>query len=176
MRTAIVLSISLLLVLAVVIPDGLSSAGAENELEAEAARDAEEEAEREAKEEDELDIEDVEQFDRNIKIDFKMAPAEDHNQGTFVVTATPAFATSTFYKGAEGSIDFEVSGQVLPRDDGRLFLRYEATATAQGGHGEAEFYVYAGVLLKPGKELKTSRMGDRTLIVSASYLEEEKKE
>jgi hypothetical protein len=170
-KRLILLSVGLLLVLAVVLPGGLTvSRGAAAEEEAETEEGVELEDD-----EDEEEDEEVEQFDRNVRLDFKMVPSDEKDRGAFIIAASPEFEMNVLYRSKQGSIGFNVSGEVLPREDGRIFVRYEAAVAMKGDEGEAEYVAYSSVLLVPGKKLQASRMGDKTLVITASYLDEGKK-
>lgn len=108
---------------------------------------------------------------RNIRLDFKAVPLEEGDNGIYIITASPEYETSIRLEGDDGKIDFEVSGEVKPLDDGSIFVLYEAHTILKDKEGEAEFSVSSGVILKPGQELGVSRMGDKTLMIRVSYVD-----
>lgn len=126
-------------------------------------------------EDEEEEIEEIETFDRNVRLDFKMVPLEANDKGSFVVTAVPEYETAVSFKGEEGAMEFQVEGEIDLRDDGRIFVFYDAHLVWEGGEGEAEFHASSGVLLRSGRELEASRFGEKTLVIKASYIDEELK-
>ena len=110
-------------------------------------------------------------FDRNIRLDFKSTPLEEGDAGIFIMTATPEFRTQIRMEGNDGEIVFEVFGEIELLDDGNFFVRFEAFTRVGHEGGEAEFNVETGVVLTAGKELGVSRLGDKVLTITASYVD-----
>ena len=110
-------------------------------------------------------------LERNIKIEFKAVPLEKGDKGTYIVTAFPEFETGIRLEGPDGKIHFVVSGEVNLLEDGKIFVRFEAHTILREKKGEAEFNVRSGVILNPGEELGVSRMGDKTFMIRASYVD-----
>lgn len=108
---------------------------------------------------------------KNIRLDFKAVPLEEGDKGIYIITASPEYETGIRLKGDNGKIVFEVSGKVNLLDDGSIFVRYDAHTILKDKKGEAEFSVSSGVILKPGQELGVSRMGDKTLMIRASFVD-----
>lgn len=108
---------------------------------------------------------------RNVRLDFKAVPLEEGDSGVYIITAAREYSTAVRLQGEEGELEFEVSGEVELLDDGRIFVRLQARALLNGDGEEAEFNVFSGVILKPGQELGVSRMGDKTLMIRASYVD-----
>jgi len=107
---------------------------------------------------------------KNVRLDFKRVPLEEEDQGTFIITASPAFNTLTRFRGDFGEAEFEVSGKLKLLDDGRILLAYEAYTSFDGHEEEgAEFHVASTVILQSNKELQVARMGDKILVIRASF-------
>lgn len=110
-------------------------------------------------------------LERNIRLDFKMVPLEEDDRGVFLVTASSWYQTSTRFEGEGLQIEFEVSGHVRVVDGGRFFVTYEGHVEFSGEEQEAVFHVDSSALLRPGQELEVASMGEKTLVVCASYVE-----
>ena len=108
---------------------------------------------------------------KNVRIEFKRMPRDENDQGVFIITASPAFATVTSMNGANGDVEFQVSGRVELRDGGGILVTYEASMAFNGNGQGAKFRAASSVLLQPGQELGVSRMGDKTLVIRASYVD-----
>ena len=130
------------------------------------ATDASEEGEHHAKAPEHLD-----RLDRNVRLDFQSVPLEEGDEGMYIVTASPEYETSVRVEGPDGRIAFKVGGQVRLLDDGGIFLRYETHAHLAGKGQEVEGHVRSSVILKGGQELPVSRVGDKTLMIRASYVD-----
>ena len=115
--------------------------------------------------------EELEVLGRNIRLDFKAVPLEPGDNGIYIITASPEYETSIRLEGVDGKIFFEVSGEVRLLDDGRIFVRYEANTIINSNDQETEFGFRSSVILKPGQELGVSRMGDKTFMIRASYVD-----
>jgi hypothetical protein len=113
--------------------------------------------------------EEREVFDRNIRLDFRSVPQDEGDPGIFILTATPEFVTHVRAEGDGGEIVFEVFGEIELMDDGKFFVQFECHTFMHHKEGEAEFNVETGVILTPGKEVGVSRLGDKTLMIKASY-------
>lgn len=105
---------------------------------------------------------------KNIRLDFKMMPLEDDDNGVFIITAGPGYRTSTHWDGEGNDIRFEVSGTITIRDDGKLVVKYDAHLLFHTGEGRAEFRTSSTVLLEAGKELTVAQMGEKTLMICAT--------
>ena len=116
----------------------------------------------------------VEQLERNVRLEFKLVPLDEGDQASYVLAASPNFRTLTRYQNEEFEVLFEVSGRIDLVDDDRIFLAYEAHVEFDGDDEEAEMIVSSSVLLKPGKATAAARMGEKTLMVTASYVADEK--
>ena len=114
-------------------------------------------------------------LDRNVRLDFEMVPADADNQSLFVVTALSRFKVSVAFKGPEGGMELEASGEIVLRDDGRIFVVHETTVTFEGEQSRGHFQVSSGVILRPGEELEVSRMGEKMLVIRAAYVDGEEK-
>jgi len=130
-----------------------------------------EEHDDEREEREEIEERDIEILERTVRLDFKAVPLEDGDEGVYIVTASSQYATAIRLGGDDGALEFEVSGEVRLLDDGRIFVRYEAHTFFEGEDGEAEFHVASGVVLKSGQELAVSRLGDKTLMIGATFVE-----
>ena len=110
-------------------------------------------------------------LEKNIRLEFKAVPLGEGDKGTYIITAFPDYQTGIRLQGEDGTIDFAVSGQVKVLEDGRIFVRYDARTLVTNKKGSANFIARSGVVLRPGEELGVSRMGDKTLMIRASYVE-----
>ena len=108
---------------------------------------------------------------KNIRLDFRRMPHDEKDQGVFIVTASPSFKTITSINGGNGEVEFQVSGRVELRDGGGILVTYEASMAFNGNGQGAKFRAASSVLLQPGQELGVSRMGDKTLVIRASYVD-----
>ncbi len=133
-------------------------------------KDEDAEVEEEFEEEDD---EEIEVFDRNVRLDFKIVPLEGNDRGMFVVTAVPEYETGVSFRGKGHEVKAEIEGEIALRDDGRIFVFYDAHMAWEGNGGQANFHASSGVLLRPGRELEVSRFGEKTLVIKASYADEE---
>jgi hypothetical protein len=111
-------------------------------------------------------------LERNIRLDFKAVPLEKGDKGTYIITASSEYEISIRLEGEDGKIYFHVSGEVKPLKDERIFVLYTAHTILNDKNGEAEFIVSSGVILKPGQEIGVSKIGDKTLMIRASYVDE----
>jgi len=60
----------------------------------------------------------------------------------------------------------------MPLDDkDNIFVIYEAHTIVEGKDGEAMFHLESGVLVKIGKEISLGKLGDKTLVLKATYLD-----
>ena len=110
-------------------------------------------------------------LDRNIRLDFQMVPADADNQSLFVVTALSRFKVNVAFKGPDGEMELGASGEIVLRDDGRIFVVHETTVTFEGDQSHGHFRVSSGVILRPGEDLEVSRMGEKMLIIRATYVD-----
>ncbi len=122
------------------------------------------------------DDDDFETFGRNVRLDFKIIPLEGNDRGMFVITAVPEYRTSVAFSGEGHEAEVEIEGEIDLRDDGRIFVFYDAELTWEGNDGRAHFQASSGVLLHPGKALEVSRFGEKTLVIKASYIDEPPRE
>ena len=118
----------------------------------------------------------IEVLDRNVRLDFKLVPEEEDDDPFFIVTAIAGFEMSARFEGEEGRAEFSIGGSVDFVEEDRLLVILEAELAFAGEEGEAEFGVVCGVLLVPGEEREVASMGDRTLVVRASFADVEKEE
>jgi hypothetical protein len=114
----------------------------------------------------------IEILERNVRLEFKTVPLEKGDQGVFIITASPEYEIGIRLEGDDGEFSFEASGEIELLDDGRIFVFYEAHTAMRGDDGELEFKTRAGVILKPGKQLGVSKIGNKTLMITATYVAE----
>ncbi len=115
--------------------------------------------------------EEIEILARNIRLDFKMVPLEADDKGVFLVTASSWYQTSVRFEREGTEIEFGVSGHVRIVEDDRLFITYEGHVEFSGQEEKAEFHVDSSALLQPGEECQVASMGDKTLVIRASYVD-----
>jgi hypothetical protein len=128
--------------------------------------------ERERMEMEESESEEIDIFDKNIRLDFQAVPLDKDNKGMFIVTATSHFQSSVRLAGDGSSVIFNVSGDVIPlADSNKIFVSYEVHTIVEGKDGEAMFRLESGVLLSIGKEIALGTLGDKTLMLKASYVD-----
>ncbi len=112
---------------------------------------------------------DVEVLDRNIRLDFRLVPEEENDKPAFIVTAVSTYETSARFKNEDKRVMLSVSGGVEKWEGNKILVLLNVELAFSGDEQEAEFYVSSGVLLEPGEECEVARMGERTLVVRASY-------
>jgi len=112
-------------------------------------------------------------LDRNVKLEFEMTPADADNQNICIVTALSRFKTRVEFKGPEGEMEFEASGEVVLRDDGRILVIHETSVTFEGDQSRGHFHASSGILLKPGQRQVVSRMGEKALVIGVAYVDDE---
>lgn len=112
-------------------------------------------------------------LDKNVRLDFEMVPADAADQSMFVVTALSRFKVSVEFKGPAGGMEFEARGDIVLRDDGRIAVVCETTVTFEGDQSRGHCHVSCGVILRSGEHLEVSRMGDKVLVIRASYVDQE---
>ena len=130
-------------------------------------------AEPEHDEDHEDRAQELEQLERNVRLEFKLVPLDEGDQGVVVVVASPDFRTLTRYHNDEYEVLFVASGRLDLVDDEHIFLAYEAHVEFEGDGEEAEFVVTSSILLTPGKSTPAARMGDKTLMITAVYADDE---
>lgn len=108
---------------------------------------------------------------RNVKLDFKLLPLGENDHGTYVVTASPAFATNVRYKRPESTIELQTSGNIQLLDDGRVFVTYQMHLVFEGDAAEATYGVSSSVVLKSGQEQEVANIGEKTLVIRATLLD-----
>jgi len=114
---------------------------------------------------------DIEILERNIRLDFRIAPGKKGDEGIFIVTASSWYETEIRFTGKGSLVTFALSGHVRMLEDGRLFVTYGGHLEFDGKDGKAAFSVDSSALLKPGQEMDIASMGDKKLAVRASYVE-----
>ena len=114
-------------------------------------------------------------LDRNVRLDFEMVPADAENQSLFVVTALSRFKVGVEFKGPEGAMEIGASGEIVLRDDGRIFVSHQTVVTFEGEQSRGHFQVSSGVIVRPGEHLEVSRMGEKVLVIRATYVDGEEK-
>jgi len=108
---------------------------------------------------------------RNVRLDFQALPRDEGDNGIYLITATSDYVTSIQLEGDDNDITFKVSGQVQILDDGKIYVGFEAYTQLTGDEGKAEFYTKSGVILESGQALGVSRIGEKTLMITATYVE-----
>ena len=161
MKRILVMVVGLLVVVSLVIAQEEPGEDFEDE-------DAEVEEEFEIDDEREFEV-----FDRNVRLDFKIVPLEGNDRGMFVITAVPEYETGVSFRGEGHEVEVEIEGEIDLRDDGRIFVFYDAHMAWEGNNSQANFRASSGVLLRSGRELEVTRFGEKTLVIMASYVDEE---
>jgi hypothetical protein len=112
----------------------------------------------------------VEFLGRNVRLDFRMVPEEPDDEPLFIITAVSEFEAGASFENDGGSFSFHIDGQIEVAEDGLLLVVYEAELNMDSMEGGGKTRARSGVLLKPGQELGVARIGDKTLMIKASYL------
>lgn len=112
----------------------------------------------------------VEMFDKNLRLDVRLLPLEEGDEGIFLTTAASWYHTSVRYEGKEGAIEFQIGGHIELLEDGRVFLAYESHVLMAGEGEEAEFNVESSVLLTLGKPSEVARLGEKTLVITVTQV------
>lgn len=115
-------------------------------------------------------VDGIEFLGRNVRLDFRMVPQGPDDDPFFIVTAVSQFKARASFETDEGSFSFHVEGQVDVTEEGLLLVVYEAELSMNGIEGGGETQAASGVLLKPGRELGVAQIGERTLMIKATYL------
>jgi hypothetical protein len=113
----------------------------------------------------------IERLERNVRLDFAVVPLEEGDQGVFLVTASSRYETGVQFKGKDGRVVFEATGTVKILEDDQVFVTVRAHLFFRGGEGEGNFQIDSSAILKPGKSMEIARMGEKTLVVKASYVD-----
>ena len=101
----------------------------------------------------------------NVKVTFKLIPADQGDQEMFVVSSG-AYSSRRSFENGDTTHWMEVSGDLGPQQDGRLLLRLTVSAHYEGEENSAEFQTSSTLLLAPGKEVEVAKFGEKTLVVS----------
>lgn len=115
-------------------------------------------------------------LEKNVRLDIWLIPLEDGDEGTFVITATPDFATWVEFSSEAISISFKISGAITIMGDGRFLVEYETTTTFDSPQGDGGFGTQSSALLEADQELSVSHIGEKTLVLRASFKLDEDKE
>ena len=129
-------------------------------------REHREDRERHGEEEHE---EELEILARNVRLEFLVVPLEEGDRGSHIVTATPWYTTHTKIIGEEMILNFHAAGHVRIIEDNELFVTFEVEVEYEAPGTSAEFHVDSSARLIAGKELEIATMGDKTLVIRASY-------
>jgi hypothetical protein len=108
-------------------------------------------------------------LDRNIRLEFKLLPLEEHDRGVYVITASPWYATRVEFSGEEMEVAFAATGRIETIADDEFFLSYEVSVRFAGDEEEAEFHVESSARLKVGQAVDAASMGEKTLVIRATY-------
>ena len=111
-------------------------------------------------------------LDRNIKLVFQAIPLDPGDTELFIITASPHYEVDVRLEGDDGELFFGVSGEIELTDDGKIFVTYEAHMALSGDDGKAEFNSGGGAILKPGKPFGVAKIGEKTLVITASYVKD----
>ena len=120
---------------------------------------------------EERDEERREVFDCNIRIDFKVVPQKEDDEGVYLITATPWYLTFVEYEGDETEINFGVEGRVEPMGENRFFISCEVYLEYAGEEERAEFNVETSALVIAGRETELASLGEKRLVVCVEYAE-----
>jgi len=128
--------------------------------------------EHELREEHEEFHRETEILGRNVLLEFKAIPLEEGDTGIFIISASSEFENHIRLEGDDGEILFGVSGRIQLLDEDHIFVYYEAHTELTGDDGEAEFHTESGVLLQSGRPLLAAKLGDKTLVITATFVDE----
>lgn len=109
---------------------------------------------------------------RNVRLEFMVRPAEKDGQSVSILTAHPWFKTSGSLSGKSEDLKFAVSGGIGFTDAGDVLLMYDLKIEAGNKHGGGVFKANASVQLHSGQTLPVARMGDKTLLIRATILDD----
>ena len=120
--------------------------------------------------------EEMEVFDRNIRLDLNARSPEGDNPGLFIIVASSWFETNVMFEGEGGEMEFSVEGELELLDDGKIFLRFEAYSRTERDddvHDDsaAEFSAASSIILTSAEEQSIASLGEKTLIVKATFME-----
>ncbi len=122
---------------------------------------------------DEEHEEELEMLDRNVRLEFQLLPPDEDDHEAFIVTASPWYATHTEFRGEGMELEFHANGIVQIIDDNEFFVTYEVGVLYQGEEGDAKFHVDSSVRLVEGQAFEVATMGDKTLVIRATYADGE---
>ena len=111
-------------------------------------------------------------LENNVRLEFELTPLEDDDRPLFVITASSNYGTHTQFSGPDGSFIIKIRGKIKPMESGKIFILIGAEMDWEGDAEEAEFALQASVLAKPGEKMTVGRMGEKTLMVKASYVKD----
>jgi hypothetical protein len=109
-----------------------------------------------------------------VRVDVKLIPIEDDDQKMYVTTASHQYSTWIEYESEFIEISFGISGKVLILDDGNIFVTYNASTTFSEEDSNGEFGSEGSAVLTPGKETEVAHVGEKTLVIKASYVQDKK--
>jgi hypothetical protein len=118
------------------------------------------------------DVRRPEALGRNVRLDFRLVPEEPDDRPTFVVTAVPGYRTRTRFENDMHEIVLAVSGGVELLSKDRILVSVDAEMAFHSEQADAEFHVSSGVLVTPGQDREVASMGERVLVIRASYPDE----
>ncbi len=117
--------------------------------------------------------EEGELLERNVRIDFQLLPLEDEDDEVFVVTSVSWFSSHVEFSNEDVRIEFHASGHIEVLDDDEFLIAYEVGVGYATDSEEAEMHAEAAARLTPGQPLKAASMGDKTLVISVSYADDQ---
>lgn len=111
---------------------------------------------------------------RAVKIAFRFEPVEPTDKPLWVVVATPRYTVEVNYETKEIEAQIRVDGKVRVVDGGQLLVSYNAQVRFSNADGGAFFSSEGSARLTPGKEKMLTTVGERGLMVLATYDDAEK--
>ena len=98
-----------------------------------------------------------------------MLPLEDNDRGVYVITASPSYATHVEFSEEDMRLALHVNGHIEVIDDNAFFVAYKVSVEYEGEEEEAEFHVKSSARLIAGQAFEAASMGEKTLVIRASY-------
>ena len=104
----------------------------------------------------------------NVRLEFRVAASNE--PGLLVVTASPHYEAAVHFKGKDGEMGAEVSGEVR-LDDRGIWVTYRLHLVTGGEGAVADYQIASSALLQPGQGMEIGNIGDKTVFLRASIVQ-----
>ena len=119
----------------------------------------------------------MDELGKNVRLEFAMVPEDGDDEPAFVVTAVSRFGTRISYKGDTERFELSANGKVGIKEDGKILVLMDVDMEYENENSgdEAEFSATCSALLTAGQPKKVASMGEKLLMVTATYPDDTKK-